>query len=124
MNEKILIVDDEPDVCEAIGLYFSKRNYKIITANNGQEALSKAKNEKPALILLDIVMPKMGGIECLRKIRRFNKRVPIIIVTCVDKLKTALKAMKLGATDYITKPLGFDALETTISTYLFLKSVN
>lgn len=122
MNPKILIVDDEPDVCEVIANFLSKRDYEVVIANNGKEALSKLSTEKPSLILLDIRMPEMDGIECLRRIKELDKEVPVIMVTCVTNIDTAKKAMELGATDYLTKPLGYSALETAISMHLFLKN--
>ncbi|MBU2540762.1 MAG: response regulator [Candidatus Omnitrophica bacterium] len=124
MNHKILVVDDESDVREVISQYFDRRGYDVDTASNGQEALSRILVERPELILLDIRMPEMDGIECLRRIKKLDKEMTVIMVTCVDEIDTAKKALRLGATDYITKPLGFSALETAISTYLFLKSVN
>lgn len=122
MYPKILVVDDEPDVCEVISNFLGKRGYDVITANDGQEALSKLSTEKPALILLDIRMPEMDGIECLRRIKELDKEVPVIMVTCVTNIDIARKSMELGATDYLTKPLGYSALETAISMHLFLKS--
>lgn len=122
MNPKILIVDDEPDVCEVISNFLGKRGYDVITANDGQEALSKLSTEKPDLILLDIRMPEMDGMECLRRIKELDKEVPVIMVTCVTNIDIARKSMELGATDYLTKPLGYSALETAISMHLFLKS--
>jgi two-component system NtrC family response regulator len=116
------MVDDEPDTCEVISHFLGRRGYAVITANSAEEALSKLSTEKPELILLDILMPGMDGIECLRKIREINKEVPIIMVTCIIDIDTANQAIELGATDYLTKPLGYNALETAISTYLFLKS--
>lgn len=122
MGPKILMVDDELDACEVISYFLGRRGYDVITTNSAEEALSKLSTEKPELILLDILMPGMDGIECLRKIREINKEVPVIMVTCITNIDTAKQAMELGATDYLTKPLGYNALETAISTYLFFKS--
>lgn len=124
MSAKILVVDDESDLCEVISYYLNKRGYSVVTANNTQEGLAKLLLEKPSLILLDIRMPGMDGIECLRRIRKLDEEVLVIMVTCVTDLDTAKKALELGAIDYITKPLGFSALETAISTYLLVKSLN
>lgn len=123
MVPKILIVDDESDVCEVISRFLQDRGYDVVTATSGQEALSRLLFEKPDLILLDIRMPEMDGMECLRQIRKLDKDVLVIMVSCITDIDIAKKALTLGAKDYITKPLGFDALETAISTYLFLKSV-
>lgn len=124
MKPKILLVDDEPAVCEVDGYYLSRRGYDVITANSAQEALDKFVKDRPQLVLLDILMPDVDGLECLRRIRKINKQVPVIMVTCVDEIDTAKKAIELGAVDYLTKPLGYKALETAISMYLFIKDAN
>ena len=121
MSAKILIVDDETDVCEVISRFLQKRGYTAAIANSGQEALSKLSKENPSLVLLDIRMPDMDGVECLRQIKARDKKIIVIMVTCVTDIDTAKKAVELGAIDYITKPISFEALQTAISTYLFLK---
>jgi DNA-binding response OmpR family regulator len=120
MNAKILIVDDEIDVCKTISHFLEKKDFSTIYANSGAEALIKLAKEKPDLILLDFRMPDMDGVECLRKIRQQDKKVIVIMVTCVTDIVTAKKALELGAIDYITKPISFEALQTAITTYLFL----
>lgn len=120
---KILVVDDALDAREVTTDYLVKRGYSVISATTSEEALSKLLREKPDLILLDIRLPGMDGIECLRRIKELDKEVLIIMVTCVTDIDLAKQALKLGATDYFTKPLGFNALEKAISIYLFLKSV-
>lgn len=120
MSTKILVVDDEKDVCEVLSKFLSKKGYTPVIANSGKEALDKLSREKPSMVLLDIRMPDMDGVECLRKIKKFDKKVIVIMVTCVTDIDTAKKAVELGATDYITKPISFEALQTAISTYLFL----
>ncbi len=122
MKPKILLVDDEKEVCEVDSYYLAKRGYNIITANSAKEAISKVVKEHPQLVLLDILMPEIDGLKCLEEIKKIDKNLPVIMVTCVDEIDTAKKALELGAVDYITKPLGYHALETAISLYLFLKT--
>lgn len=122
MKPKILIVDDESAVCRDISQYLVSKGYDTITATCGQEALSKLLLEEPKIILLDIRMPDMDGIECLHQIKKLDKDALVIMVTCVTDIDTATKAIEVGAIDYLTKPLGFEALETTIATHLFLKT--
>lgn len=117
-EHKILIVDDEPDVCEVISHYLAKRDYKVISAISAKEALSKFAAEKPSLILLDILMPEIDGIECLRRIKEIDAQAMVIILTGVANLDTAKQALELGAVDYIMKPIDFDMLETLISVRL------
>ncbi len=120
-EDKILIVDDEPEVCEAISRYFTRRGYNVVIATSAKEALSKVSAEKPALIILDILMPLIDGLECLRKIKEIDKEATVIIVTCVASVDTARKALELGAVDYVTKPLDYDELETLISVQFSIK---
>ena len=124
MKPTILIVDDESAVCKDISQYLGSKGYDIITATNGQEALSRLLLKGPDLTLLDIRMPDMDGIECLLKIKKLDKEALVIMVTCITDIDTATKAIELGAIDYITKPLGFEALEIAITTHLFLKTAH
>ena len=123
MRPKIMIVDDEPDVCEAISHYLGKRDYDVITATSAREAINKLLNEKPLLVLLDIKMPDIDGIECLQMIKKLDKEALVVMVTCVSDLEPAKQPLALGAVDYITKPLCLEAIETAVSTYLFLHSL-
>lgn len=100
--KKILVVDDEKSICETLYFLF-KDEYKVITAQSGQQAL-RLLEEKPDLIILDILMPEMDGIEVLKKVKESDPQIGVIMLTAVNKVKTAVEAMKLGAIDYITKP--------------------
>lgn len=122
MNPKIMVVDDEREVCDVISSYFGKRGYEVIVATSGEEALAKLSSEKPTLILLDIYMPQMDGIECLQHIKEMNKQTPVIMVTCANDTEIAKNAMRLGAVDYLVKPLFFNAIETAVMTHLFLNN--
>ncbi|MDP2939891.1 MAG: response regulator [Candidatus Omnitrophota bacterium] len=119
---KILIVDDEVDVCQDIGHFLKMKDYLVVTANSGKQALRLVVVERPDLILLDIRMPEMDGLECLRQIKTIDLDVPVIMVTCVTDVDIAKMALELGAKDYILKPFDFERLETAILMYLFLKS--
>lgn len=123
MGAKIMIVDDELDVCKNISQFLEKGDFTPIVANNGQEALSKFLEQKPDLILLDIRMPDMDGVECLKWIKEMDKNAIVIMVTCVTDIATAKKALQAGAIDYITKPISFEALQTAITTYLYMKDI-
>jgi len=112
---KILVVDDEIDVCDFVKNFFEERAFRVYTALNGQEALRIVKKEKPHLILLDIRMKGMDGIETLKKIREVNKDVKVIMVTAVEDQEKMDNACKLGACEYITKPLVLEDLETKVS---------
>jgi len=110
----ILVVDDEMNVIESFK-HILEDNYRVLTATNGEEALEKVEKENLDVVLLDIKMPGMDGIEILRRIKEMNENVDIIMVTAVQTTKTAIEAMKLGAYDYITKPFDVDEVIVSIN---------
>jgi len=111
---KILIVDDEMDVCDFVKHFFEERKYRVFTALNSAEGLRLLRREKPHIVLLDVKMPGTDGIETLKKIRDFDKNVIVIMVTAVDDHHSMEQARKLGAARYITKPLVLEELEAAV----------
>ena len=106
-NIKILLVDDEPDILEIVGYNLSAEGYKVITAENGVEAVKKAKQEHPQLIILDLMMPDMNGIEACEQIRKIPELRDVIItfLTARGEDYSQLAGFDAGADDYITKPI-------------------
>ena len=104
---KILLVDDEPDILEIVGYNLSSEGYQIITGENGLEAIEKAKKHKPHLIILDVMMPEMDGIEACERIRQDNKLNNSIItfLTARGEDYSQVAGFDAGADDYITKPI-------------------
>ncbi|WP_460220711.1 response regulator [Psychroserpens sp. MEBiC05023] len=104
---KILLVDDEPDILEIVGYNLSTQGYQIITAENGVEAVKKAKKEKPQLVILDVMMPEMDGIEACEQIRKFPDLSETIItfLTARGEDYSQMAGFDAGADDYITKPI-------------------
>jgi two-component system, OmpR family, alkaline phosphatase synthesis response regulator PhoP len=104
---KILLVDDEPDILEFMEYNLRKENYEVIKANNGKEAISKAKKEHPDLIILDIMMPEMDGIETCRHLREMPdfKNTLIAFLTARNEDYSQIAGFDTGADDYITKPI-------------------
>jgi len=121
--ERILVVDDESAVCEMLKKFLTKKNYEVYTALNGEDALSVVKEERPHIVLLDIKMPKMDGIECLRQIREIDKEVGVIMITAVKDEEIGREALKLGAFDYVTKPLSLDYLSECLMIRLFQMTI-
>ncbi len=121
---KILIVDDDPEALETLSDVLEDEGYKILTANNGKEAIAQTAEEKPQVILLDIKMPDINGIEILRRIKKTDKDISIIMITAHGSMDTVIQVMRLGAYDYLNKPFDLDkmkilikrALEAQIST--------
>ncbi len=115
---KILVVDDEIDVCDFVKHFFEERNFRTFTALSGEEALRILKKEKPDIILLDIRMQEMDGIETLKRIRKIDKDVKVIMVTAVDDQDKMKICRTLGASKYVTKPLVLEELEKVVSSHV------
>lgn len=107
---KILIVDDDDKIVFAFREVFKKEGYKSIVAKNGEEALEKVSVMLPAVVFMDITMPKLDGLDALRRIKEQNPFMPVIIITGYGTMQTAIKAMQLGAFEYLTKPLDVDKI--------------
>ncbi len=106
-NFKILLVDDEPDIVEFLGYNLKKEGYTILTANNGKDAVEIAKKEIPHLIVLDVMMPDMDGIETCRELREQKNLQDVLIafLTARSEDYTQIAGFEVGADDYITKPI-------------------
>jgi two-component system, OmpR family, alkaline phosphatase synthesis response regulator PhoP len=106
-GHKILLVDDEPDILDFLSYNLKKEGYSVITANNGLEAIEKAKKELPHLIVLDIMMPEMDGIETCRQIREIPSlsNTVIAFLTARNEEYTQISGFEVGADDFITKPI-------------------
>lgn len=107
MSEIILVVDDNEDTLQIVGKILATESYKIKTAKDGQEALRSIHNESPALILLDITIPKINGFEVCRTIRQnpLFDRIPILIISAKMDSSAQQKASSLGANGYLIKPI-------------------
>ncbi|MCB0547848.1 MAG: response regulator transcription factor [Phaeodactylibacter sp.] len=104
---KILVVDDEPDILEFLRYNLVKEGFEVVTANNGEEGIKKALEEQPNLIILDIMMPKMDGVEVCRQLRNkpeFDRTV-ITFLTAREEDYSQIAALDVGGDDYITKPI-------------------
>ena len=110
----ILIVDDERDFCTLLSDSLSMEGYRLFTAHNGRKALERVAKKTPDLVLLDIKMPGMNGIEVLKRIKKVKEETPVIILTAFGTLETARRAMKLGAYDYVTKPVDHSLLKSLV----------
>ncbi len=118
MFPSILIVDDEPTIQQSLSGILSDEGFETLIASNGYEALQIIQAESPDLVLLDIWMPGIDGIETLKEIKKENPHIQVIIITGHGTIETAVKATKLGAFDLIEKPLSFDKIIVSISNAL------
>ncbi len=108
LSERILVVDDEKNICELLRLYLEKEGFEVIVAGDGSEAVKKVRESRPSLVLLDIMMPVMDGWEACREIRDICD-VPVIMLTAKGETFDKVMGLELGADDYVVKP--FDAKE-------------
>ena len=104
MSPTILIIDDEQIITRALSRAFQKEGFQVIIACDGQEGLQKIKEQNPSLILLDIIMPKLSGLELLEHLRQSQITTPVILMTAYGDAKTAARAKELGISAYLTKP--------------------
>ncbi|WP_031513505.1 sigma-54-dependent transcriptional regulator [Desulfofalx alkaliphila] len=123
MIPKILIIDDEEQMCKALKDAMEEEGYRVITATNGVDGIKLLKDKGPSLVLLDLVMPQMDGIEVLKVIKEIHPHIPVIISTDYGTNETAMSAMKLGAFDYITKPFDKEELRMVVKNALDLSQL-
>jgi two-component system NtrC family response regulator len=119
----ILITDDDESLRRVIEYNLSNKGYRLLLASNGEEALNIFKSENVDIVVTDIKMEKMDGLELLENIKRLNSNVLVIMITAHGSIETAVKAMKLGAYDYITKPFDRDELQIMIEKGLNLQAL-
>ncbi len=116
----ILIVDDEPEIRELVGEFLGRRGYRIRTASNGEEALALIAKEPPDLVLLDIYMPGINGVEVLRRLARSHPSVGVIMLTASQKESLLQESLDLGAVDALSKPVNLDEIELAVAVKLAL----
>lgn len=113
----VLIVDDEPQILRVMRASLPARGFDVRTAPGGEEALDEIRKLPPDLIILDLMMPKMSGLEVCRRVREFSS-VPIIVLSAKEAESDKVSALDLGADDYVTKPFGLDELLARIRAVL------
>ena len=112
---RILVVDDEAPVREVLAEYFATEGYTVETAGSGVEALTAVRDGHADLVLLDVRMPGLDGVQVLRRIRELDGHVPVIMVTANEDVTLAKETLKLGAFDYVAKPFDFDYLDRAVA---------
>jgi len=117
-SRKVLVVDDEIEVRHLLQEFLSDRGYAVLLASSGLEALAALELERPDLVLLDVAMPVMDGVETLKQLATIEPPVPVIMVTANADIGLTSKLLALGAADYIPKPFDLDYLEQAVSIQL------
>lgn len=115
LSQTVLVVDDEPDMRMAMTHALSRSGFSVESASNGFEALDKFKPDRYGMVITDIKMPEMSGMEFLGKIKKISPLVPVIMVTAYGTINNAVEAMQEGAADYIIKPFSSEILETAVN---------
>jgi len=123
-NDRILIVDDEIKICNMLENYLINHRLSPVIATSGEEGIEKARTVKPAIVLLDVNLPGMNGLMALRKIKEIDERIGVIMITGVEDEVIAKQAMKLGAFDYILKPIEFEYLEMCLLTGFYTSTAS
>lgn len=119
-RKKILLVDDSSTILMMERMILAKYGYELTTAGNGEEALAKAESERPDLILMDLVMPKMNGLDAMRRLHQNQQTsaIPVIMVTTKGEATNVETAFENGCSDYVTKPINSLDLVTKVRSYL------
>src|SRR6478735_6100618 len=109
---QVMVVDDDLAMCNFLRTFLAARGYQAITLGNAEEAVRRYNAERPAAVILDVVMPgKMDGLEALAAFKRIDREVPIIVLSGQGRTTTVVQAMKLGAQDFVSKPFEASDLE-------------
>ena len=123
MVPKILIIDDEKHLCWALEKAMRQEGYQALSALSGQKGLELIKEEVPSLVILDLKMPEMDGLEVLRRAREILPGLPVIMLTAHGTIETAIEAMKMGAVDYLTKPFDLEELKIVVKQNLMVSQL-
>ena len=111
---KMLVVDDELRICDFLKGFFASKGYEVFSATSGEEALIQVPAIRPHVVLLDVRMPGMSGLEALSKIKALAPDIKVLMVTALDDETLMTEARSRGASDFITKPFSFDYLEGAV----------
>jgi len=110
----VLIVDDDAQHLELLAIKLSAENWRLVVAQSGEEALHRIMLEKPGLVILDILMPGMSGLETLKKIKDLDPGIPVVMVSAVWDGEEVKRCTEAGCSDYVTKPIDFERLKSIV----------
>ena len=116
--ETVLVVDDDRHIAELLELHLEREGFKVSVAYDGNSALEKVAKDRPALVILDVMLPGLNGWEVLSAIRRAGKTLPVLFLTARDQVEDRVKGLELGADDYLVKPFAFAELLARVRTLL------
>jgi len=123
-SKTILVVDDERILRDLLKRILTREGYRVITANDGETAIQRAKDEHPDLIVMDLRMPGIDGVEVLKRLKEMDPSLEFIMMTAYGSKELARRAMKLGARDFISKPFDVNELKETIEKHFELADLS
>ncbi len=123
MDKRILIAEDDESLRRVIEFHLCEKGYTVLAAEDGKQALGLFRRERPDLVLTDMAMPGLGGLDLLREVKRLEPAVPVIIITAFGSIESAVEAMRDGAFDYITKPISNEELSLVVQKALEYKAL-
>lgn len=115
---RILVVDDEESIRDLLRLVLTGEGYSVVTANDGEEAIEHLEAQRFDLVITDLVMPRVNGVEVLRAAKRIDSNFPVIVITGYPSVETVTELVRLGAGDYLTKPFNIDVVLVTVAKLL------
>ena len=121
---RILVVDDEESIRDLLRLVLTREGYSVVTANGGEEAIEYLEAQRFDLVITDLVMPRVNGVEVLRAARRIDPNYPVMVITGYPSVETVTELVRLGAGDYLTKPFNIDVVRMTVAKLLEMGRIN
>ncbi len=123
-SARILVVDDEESIRDLLRLVLTGEGYSVVTANGGEEAIEYLEAQRFDLVITDLVMARVNGVEVLRAAKRIDPNFPVIVITGYPSVETVTELVRLGAGDYLTKPFNVDVVIVTVAKLLEMGRVN
>ncbi len=122
-RRRVLVVDDEPELRAMMAEYLQGKGFEVLQAGGGEEAIRRIPEFRPHVVLLDIMMPGLSGVETLRRIKALPQETAVIMVSGIEDVETARQTLVLGAADYVTKPVDFQYLDSVLQVHLFMTQI-
>ena len=114
MAARVLVVEDDPNLCELLELGLGRRGFRVTWCTRARDALERLEKEEPDVVLTDVNMPEIGGLELCRRIVAARRDLPVVVITAFGSLETAVDAIRAGAYDFVTKPVELEVLAITL----------
>ena len=122
-RRQVLVVDDEPEMRAVLAEYLQGKGFEVLQADGGEAALRRLPEFRPQVVLLDIMMPGLSGVETLRRIKTLQPETAVIMVSAIEDQETARQTLAVGAADYVAKPVDFQYLDSVLQVHLFMSQI-